>query len=156
MTNIFDSRELHEEDEYLAEQAVHDVEVTLNDLQERFERRYKTGVTAVALAGYVGTWRGQFPGGITIGDHASNVFRPFNNCEIRVEIGDAGQLKIIGTHHDGQHVMNLHFITEGKRKRLGLPHDPATWLTEDFEKLLDRGAPVKVDKEFKRHYGLTR
>lgn len=151
---IFDSDE-YSEDYYIAEDEMEYVKEELNSLLDRFEKRYRTAVEEVVLAGTVGTWRGRFPGGTRIGNNFDEVFSKFSNYyRIVIRVNENNELELQLYHHDGVHYMNVYFITESRAERLGID---SVYSYDDYalyEKILDKLNAVKADKRLKQAFAI--
>lgn len=131
-----------------------EIATKLDEIVQRYEKRYRTQVEYIALAGTVGTWKGNFFGGIAV-DGVKDVFRPFNKCDtVRVHLTDDDMIEIHGIHHDGVHRMKIYFITAGKRRALNLPTNSTDWYVEELAKIAKYCSALKADRPFKEYFGL--
>ncbi len=85
---------------------------------DNYEKRYKTQVTEIAMAGTVGLWHGNPVGGKLV--PANRLEEIFNMDVDTIEVYalDNNEIEIEGCHHDGTHHMNLHLLTDNKKKHL--------------------------------------
>ncbi|QST02177.1 hypothetical protein IMZ31_22250 (plasmid) [Pontibacillus sp. ALD_SL1] len=122
----------------------------LNNEIERYEKRYRTEVTHIALAGRVGVWNGPFYGGRII-DAETNPLECMGDVDdTEVDIDpDSKLVTLLGHHHDGTHRMNLYFLTEHKGKKYfsNFGEDPKDAAPEEFERLIKEAKPLKHSKE---------
>ena len=113
-------------------------EETINALIEKYEKRYKTTVEYIALAGKVGRWTGEYTGGKIVSD-SSEILETFANCDdITVKTDENGVIELIGYHHDGRHTMNLYFISYSRAEKMGIDTEYT-----NFKKIMESLKPIK-------------
>lgn len=118
----------------------------------RYEKRYRTIVTDLVLIGNVGTWRGSFTGGKAL-QSLEDIFHSVSYDEMEINVNDDNTLEMIYIHHDGRHRMNLQFMTEGKKAKIGINENPNYWDWQEMEKIYNLPIP-KIDKTFMENFGI--
>lgn len=113
-------------------------EETIDELIQKYEKRYKATVEYIALAGTVGRWNGEYIGGKIVSD-SSEILETFTNCDdITVQTNEDGVIELIGYHHDGRHTMNLYFISYSRAEKMRIDTD-----YENFAAIVGKLKPIK-------------
>src|SRR5690625_5049798 len=90
----------------------------LNECINEYEKRYKTAIKHVAMAGHVGRWNGSPIGGRILSVDENPILHMGDVDKIEVRVDDDGVITLYGYHHDGTHKMNLYLLSENKLKRV--------------------------------------
>jgi len=124
------------------------------DAIKRYEHRYKTTVTNIALIGTVGLWHGNPSGGV-IFDSSSNPLDMMGDVdEIEVIVYDDGRITLQGIHHDGRHVMEMYFLTESKLNKYAPDYlQFGDYDVDDLARIKNHTSSVKYDKYAVGYFG---
>lgn len=119
-----------------------------------YEKQYRTTVSNIALAGYVGLWNGNRIGGNIFDKNKNPIYLMGDVEQIKVEVDDDNIITIKGYHHDGVHRMNLYLLTENKLKKVApqfLHHDYVD--ADEIENIFNELKPLKYGSLGSRYYG---
>ena len=126
------------------------------DIEKAYEKRYNTSITDIVVVGRLGLWNGNPIGGKHCGRSMSQHVFLADGCDTEVFIEADNTITIEFAHHDGRHSMQIYFLTESKKMRLGLDEDSDYWDYKDYERIYNDATPVKAGKEFLEYYGIKK
>lgn len=113
----------------------------INSEIKKYEKRYKSKVILVLVAGRLGLWNGNPFGGKLV--HPSRVLSTFSSCDTIEIVKNTvnGELTLLGYHHDGTHNMKMYLISESRAERFGIGSYSET--PENIEKWAKNIKPLK-------------
>ena len=157
MKILFDSRDYYGETADDWEFEEEHFNSMIRGLITSYEKRYKTTVKYIAVAGKIQLWDGNRYGGAIVGKQQS-VLSPFQNGNYDVSaIVDkyTNDIIIQGHHHDGTHEMKIEFLTPNKIKtQFPILHSTGTLDGDEAEKLASiHRTKVKFNKFCEGYYG---
>ena len=86
----------------------------LQEAIQNYEKRYRTTVSEVVLAGTVGLWNGSPVGGRIVNMNHS-ILEQLGDVDVTEVYADTdGAITLHGLHHDGMHRMQIYLLTERK------------------------------------------
>lgn len=84
----------------------------------KYEKRYKTKIVGLLIAGKVGLWSGDKFGGKFVSPK-QGVSSSMGSCDV-IELyknKETNEYLLVGKHHDGTHQMKIYLVSESKAKR---------------------------------------
>lgn len=126
----------------------------MNAMIEAYEKRYRTTVVNIALAGRIGLWNENPIGGKIINATGNPLEHMGRVDTVEVEVDEEGLITINGHHHDGTHRMNIFLLTENKLKKVS-PNflEYGEFDVEDIESIYEKSAPLKMNNTGVGFYG---
>lgn len=127
----------------------------LQEVIQAYEKRYKTFVYAIAIAGRVGLWNGSPIGGrfINSDQNPLNYMGDVDAIDVKVDEED-GEIYLYGHHHDGTHIMQIYLMTENKLRKIApdyLCYGESNYC--HFERIYEECKPLKFCNVAKEYYG---
>lgn len=126
----------------------------LEEEMEKYEKRYKTVVTHIALIGTVGRWNGSPVGGKLIYCNENPLEHMGNVDDIEVTLNDDKTFTVLGYHHDGCHRMDIHFMTENKLNKVAPDYlTYGDYDYQDIERIYEEYKPFKATAICANYFG---
>lgn len=136
-------------DEFEWEAQREEFQMFLDEKIKKYEKQYKTLVSAIALVGQVGRWNGNFIGGrfIPLNDDPLD-YMGDDIEDIEVKIADDGEILIYGHHHDGTHIMSIYLLTERMLERIAPNYlQYGEYSYTEMERIYKELKPLKITKK---------